>query len=278
MKRNRAGVMIVLLFWAIGVKSQVVRTQMEGVIEPFDIGVSDSRTVNLIFPYSIKGVDRGNPGLMVLKAPGAENVLHVKAGSADFEPTNLTVLTGEGAIYSFMVFFTPAPSLLNIRIEAATSPGAAIILSQGEASEAEMARVMKAVAEKQRSIKGPRKRLYAAELSLQGVYIHDDRIFLQLEFRNDSHMALDVSQFRMYIRDRKESKRTAIQELEVLPVYTHGDIKRIEGKSRHRVVLVLDKFTIPDKKNFVIQLLERGGGRHLSIKVKNKDLVRAKLI
>jgi hypothetical protein len=43
-------------------------------------------------------------------------------------------------------------------------------------------------------------------------------------------------------------------------------------------VVVLPKFTIPDKKNLVVQLIENGGGRHMELKVNNKKLVRPSLL
>jgi hypothetical protein len=42
-------------------------------------------------------------------------------------------------------------------------------------------------------------------------------------------------------------------------------------------VVALNKFTISDRKNLMLELFERSGGRHHSIKLKNKHIVSAKV-
>ena len=43
-------------------------------------------------------------------------------------------------------------------------------------------------------------------------------------------------------------------------------------------VYVLPKFTIPDDKLLMVELYEKNGGRHQSIRVENADIVNAKEI
>ncbi|MGO1869298.1 MAG: DUF4138 domain-containing protein, partial [Sphingobacterium sp.] len=44
-----------------------------------DIELSSNKTSNLIFPYGIISVDRGDQAIMVQQAKGVDNVLQVKA-------------------------------------------------------------------------------------------------------------------------------------------------------------------------------------------------------
>ena len=39
---------------------------------------------------------------------------------------------------------------------------------------------------------------------------------------------------------------------------------------------VLRIFTIPDDKNWVVEMFERGGGRHLIFNVTNEDILKAR--
>ena len=50
------------------------------------------------------------------------------------------------------------------------------------------------------------------------------------------------------------------------------------GKNSVRTVYVVPQFTIPDDKVLVIELFEKNGGRHQTIRVENADLVAAKQI
>jgi hypothetical protein len=43
-------------------------------------------------------------------------------------------------------------------------------------------------------------------------------------------------------------------------------------------VIIVPKFTIPDKKEFLIELFEKNGGRHLTLQIKNKHLLKAKTL
>ena len=52
----------------------------------------------------------------------------------------------------------------------------------------------------------------------------------------------------------------------------------IGGKSTVRTVYTVPQFTIPDDKILVIELVEKNGGRHQTIRVENSDVVAAKVI
>lgn len=43
-------------------------------------------------------------------------------------------------------------------------------------------------------------------------------------------------------------------------------------------MFALEKFTIPDDKQLVIEIAEKEGGRHQSFVVDNEDIVRANVI
>ncbi|WP_044546788.1 DUF4138 domain-containing protein, partial [Parabacteroides distasonis] len=45
-----------------------------------------------------------------------------------------------------------------------------------------------------------------------------------------------------------------------------------------RTVFTLQKFTIPDDKQLIVEMHEKNGGRHQSFIVENEDLVRAREI
>jgi hypothetical protein len=41
------------------------------------------------------------------------------------------------------------------------------------------------------------------------------------------------------------------------------------------LVFALEKFTIPDAKYLAIQIMEKNGGRHLSMKINNRKIMQA---
>ena len=61
-------------------------------------------------------------------------------------------------------------------------------------------------------------------------------------------------------------------------VRSYNEVLVTEGKSDVRTVYAVPQFTIPDDKLLVIELFEKDGGRHQTIRVENADLVAARQI
>jgi hypothetical protein len=66
--------------------------------------------------------------------------------------------------------------------------------------------------------------------------------------------------------------------VEQQPILIHGNSRVIRGVSEQVVVVTLKKFTIPDKKYLALQLMEAGGGRHLSLTVPNRQILKAEAL
>ena len=60
------------------------------------------------------------------------------------------------------------------------------------------------------------------------------------------------------------------------PLYISGSVSEIPAASEQTVAVALPKFTIPDKKYLDVQLMEKNGGRNLSIRINNRYLMKAK--
>src|SRR4051794_30412871 len=73
------------------------------IIEPYPLKITLNKTTILVFPYAIKGVDRGSADVLAQKAKGVENILLLKAGKENFSETNLSVITADGKLYSFLL-------------------------------------------------------------------------------------------------------------------------------------------------------------------------------
>jgi conjugative transposon TraN protein len=243
------------------------------VIDPFPLEITTSKTTHLIFPYGIKTVDRGSRDILAQKATGVENILQVKAARTDFDTTNLTVITSDGKLYSFLVGYSDQPLSLNIQISS-SSNDLANFEDNGlnEAKIAESAQKVQNNSAQNVSIKDKSSQ---AELTLSSIFIDDDLLLYKIEFSNNSGLGYDIDNLRFFIRDKKTPKRTAIQETEIKPLHILGDTNVVAAHSSHSFVFALPKMTIPDKKCLAVQVQERNGGRHLSLKVRNRHLLKA---
>jgi conjugative transposon TraN protein len=113
---------------------------------------------------------------------------------------------------------------------------------------------------------------------LSGIYTHNGLLYLHTEIRNDSHVPFDIDFIRMKIVDKKVAKRTAIQETVIYPIRAYNYVTAVGGNRTERTVFTIDKITIPDGKQLIIELFEKNGGRHQQFTVENSDLIRARVI
>ncbi|TXE13417.1 conjugative transposon protein TraN [Algoriphagus aquimarinus] len=265
---------ILVLLPTVNLTAQGISKGSAQAIPASQLQISDQMTTNLIFPHAIKSVDRGNRKILVQKANAVENILQVKAESSEMHNSNLTVITADGSFYSFAVEYQEVPQNLNLKIQHAAKAELADF-SKPMQTESELAENARKVARKNRSIPPIRQRRYLTGIALTGIYIENDLLYFQLRLENQTNIPYDIEQFRLFIRDNKQSKRSASQELEQIPLLIYGESDRIPAQSTQTLVVALPKFTIPDQKQLKIELMEQKGGRHLQIKVKNRHLMKA---
>ena len=225
------------------------------------LAINTNKTTSLIFPFSIKHVDRGTRDVLVQKVKEADNILLVKAAGKDFPETNLTVLTSDGSIYNFTMNFENKPLLFvyNLPVQ----------------SSASLATYANSILDNSRTMHGISAKKWDVMVSVSGIYIKENTIFYQLELDNRSSIDYDIDFLRFYIRDKKKSKRTAIQENELKPLYIAGNTSQVKANSTSDIVVALEKFTIPDAKYLAIEINEKNGGRNLLMKVNNRKIIRA---
>jgi conjugative transposon TraN protein len=225
------------------------------------LAITTNKTTSLIFPFGIRHVDRGTRDVLVQQVKEAGNILLVKAAGKDFPETNLTVVTSDGSTYNFSVNYENNPLLFvyNLPVQ----------------SSASVATYANSVMDNPKTMRGIAARKFDMLVSVSGIYIKENTIFYQLQLANQSPIDYDIDFIRFYIRDKKKSKRTAIQENELKPLYIAGNTSQVKANSTSFCVVALEKFTIPDAKFLAIQIMEKNGGRHLTMKVNNKKIMQA---
>ena len=276
-------VLLMMLLLNFKVNAQSSEKLPETVVIPSRLlQISNQQTTHLIFPFSILSVDRGSTDVLVQKAEAVDNVLQVKAAKENFCPTNLTVITGDGKLYSFILHYCADPRPLTVRLmKESVDEGkrdlSLATLSGPRNNEAVIGSTSAEVATFQRIIWGVVNRKLGMSIKLIGLYSRENLLYAQLVVTNHSHISYDVDQFRFYIKDRKQGRRTASQETEQVPLYIYGNHAVIKADSSQRIVVALSKFTIPDKRIFIIELTEKNGGRTLRLKVNNRRLMQSRL-
>ncbi|SHH82322.1 conjugative transposon protein TraN [Flavobacterium johnsoniae] len=243
-----------------------------------NVQLSYAKTTSLVFPYAVKSVDRGSQDILVQKAKGVENILLLKAGKQNFAQTNLTVVTADGKLYGFVLNFDELCPTLTLTAEYSSNSDKEVLFSAENQNQKEVQQYSQLALSKKKKISGLSTGRFSVQLRVNGIFIHQDVMYFRVLLGNNSRINYDVDQLRFFIRDQKKSKRTASQELEVLPLFTTSDISKISDQSEFTLVFAIPKFTIPEKKLFTLELIEKNGGRHLELNIKNSDLTDVEIL
>lgn len=260
------------------------------MIPPHALEVAFNKTTHVIFPSEIVYVDLGDENLVAGLADGAKNVLRVKSAVKSFKSeTNLTVITDDGCFFTFNVKFAKEPLLLNIEMtdfihdgEAVNRPNNAqeIYLERlGQESPMLVKLIMKSIYKQdRREIKHIGSKRFGVQFILKSIYTNNGLLYFHTELKNTSNIAFDIDYISFKIVDKKVVKRTAMQVQVLEPLRAQNYVTVVNGKKSERTVFALEKFTIPDDKQLVIEVAEKEGGRNQSFVVENGDIVRANVI
>lgn len=260
------------------------------MIPPYGLEVTFDKTVHIIFPASIRYVDLGSNNIIAGKAGTSENILRVKASFRQFESeTNMAVITEEGSYYTFNVKYSDEPEKLNIEMKDFMHDGIAtnrpnnsmeIYLQElGSESPRLVYLINRSIYKNdKRLVKHIGSKRFGIQYLLKGIYSHNNLLYLHTSIKNSSNVPFDIDFVRMKIVDKKITKQTAIQETVIYPLRAYNFISTVGGNQTERTVFTIDKITIPNDKQLVIELFEKNGGRNQIFIIENEDLLRAKEI
>ena len=260
------------------------------MVTPHGVQVTFAKTVHIIFPSAVRYVDLGSNWIIAGKADGAENVIRVKATTEGFPgETNFSVICEDGSFYSFNARYAHEPEMLNIEMKDFLENGDTTDFSHtrmniyfrelaGESPLLVKLIMQSIYKEDRREIRHLGCKRFGVQFLLKSVHSHNGLFYFHTETRNRSNVAFRTDFIRFKIVDKKVPKRTAIQERVLDPVRSYNEVLVTNGKSNVRTVYIVPQFTIPDDKLLVIELFEKDGGRHQTIRVENADLVAAKQI
>ncbi|TWI77997.1 conjugative transposon TraN protein [Lacibacter cauensis] len=228
------------------------------------ISITTDKTSSLVFSNPILHVDRGAKAILVQGIKDAPHILLVKAATKNFSETNLSVVTVDGSLYSFAVRYHSQPEEQVYHVAAKKS--------------SPLQNYATGILDNPRTINGIRDSKWDMAAEITGIYVQSDILYFQLHLTNNSPIDFEPELMRLFIRDRKKAKRTALQEQELPPLLVTANPGVIKAMTSYTMVIAVQKVTIPDAKQMLFQLMEKNGGRHLQLKISNKKLMQSILL
>lgn len=240
--------------------------------------ISDSKVTHIIFPANLQYVDFGDETIQVEKASGVENIITVKAIKPFATVTNLSAVTEQGKFYSFNISYDKDVEVISYLVDKNdTRRGQVAILDNRE-----MNVLQKDSLRRQISHLSPRLDLDQENgrviFSLHNIMVKDGTLFFKMCLENKSQINYTIDFIRFYIQDAKKTKKTALQQVELTPLFYFNYAPEVKYHQKQVFTAALEKFTIPDKKICIIEIQEAGGGRHFYYKLHNKHLLNAQVL
>ncbi|MBN9300765.1 MULTISPECIES: conjugative transposon protein TraN [Dysgonomonas] len=260
------------------------------MIPPYGLEVTFEKTVHVIFPAAIRYVDLGSNNIIAGKAGSSENVLRIKSAVRSFETeTNMAVITEEGSYYTFNIKYADEPEKLNIEMKDFMHDGIAtnrpnnsmeIYLKElGSESPRIVYLINRSIYQNdKRIVKHIGSKRFGIQYLLKGIYSHNGLLYLHTQIKNSTNVPFDIDFIRFKIIDKKMVKQTAVQETVIHPLRVYNFISQVGANQTERTVFTIDKITIPNDKQLVIELFEKNGGRNQTFVIENNDLIRAEQI
>jgi conjugative transposon TraN protein len=115
---------------------------------------------------------------------------------------------------------------------------------------------------------------YKLRITLNNIYTFRGYFFIDVSIRNKTNIEYDVDQIRFKIEDKRQTKATNFQQIEIEPALSIN-----EGESfvkEYRNIYVFEKFTFPDEKVFTVEVSEKQiSGRTVILRIDYADVLNA---
>ena len=139
---------------------------------------------------------------------------------------------------------------------------------------AEMARYAWAVYGSDRKFNQIVSNEHGMKAVVNNIYSVGDYFFIDYSLRNKTKIPYDIEETRIKLTDKKKTKATNSQTIELTPVFTVNHVRKF--KKDYRNVLVLPKLTFPEEKILRLEISENQiSGRVITLTIEYEDILNA---
>lgn len=238
------------------------------------IYVNEQVTTHILMPEPIKMVDISTNSIVGNQC--ADNIVRIKPAGRmyDKELAGTITVIGERHIAQFNVVYVNGPArantIFNIHlndIKRYTNPSVLMPAS-------DMVRMAWGIYGMPAHFHNISYKKYGMKATVNNIFAINDYFFIDFSLYNKTNIKFDIDDIRIKLRDKKETKATNSQTIELTPVYTLNSATSF--KRGYRNVIVLNKLTFPDEKILYLEICEKQiSGRIIYIPIEYSDLLHA---
>ncbi|MCQ2219909.1 MAG: conjugative transposon protein TraN [Prevotella sp.] len=141
-------------------------------------------------------------------------------------------------------------------------------------STADMARFARQIWNSPAKYRNVSTKMHHMTMRLNNIYSVGDYFFIDFSIDNRTNIRFDIDQIRVKLSDKKQSKATNCQTVELTPALMLENATSF--KHGYRNVLVLRKLTFPNGKVLSIEMSEKQiSGRNITLNIDYEDVLSA---
>jgi len=228
-------------------------------------------TAHFISPQPIKYVDISSKDIVGdIPVP---NILRLKYRDSvrNFQSAIVTI-TGEDFVTQYRL--VPGTGESSAMVEIRAEDCRPLDLSGGSLTQEQLRKICLGLITSSEKHPVNKVNEFGMTAQVNHLYTLADYIFIDLGYRNKTRIKYDMAAIRFRIDDKKVTKASNVQSVEITPIYrlaTNGQFEK-----RYRNILVFRKMTFPGNKVLNIELSEQPiSGRVITVPVSYKRLLEA---
>lgn len=238
------------------------------------IFVHEEVTTHIIMPENIKLVDISTAKIVGNQC--ADNIVRIKPAGRmyDNELAGTITVIGERHMAQFNVVYTTGPAKASSVYQITMKDMSPYKNPDVQMPESQMAAYAWAIYGSRRKFNNIHSKAYGIKAVVNNIYTINDYFFIDYSLYNSTKVKYDIDEMRIKLTDKKESKATNSQTVELTPVYSLNKAKSF--KKAYRNVIVVNKLTFPNEKILRLEISENQiSGRVIYIPIEYEDVLHA---
>lgn len=238
------------------------------------IYVNKEVTTHIVMPEPIKMMDVSTQKIVGNQC--ADNMVRIKPASQllPLEQAGTITLIGERHMVQYDIVYSATANMANSlyyvnswELQGYTHPDVSL-------TSRDMARLSWNIFTSKKKNFHITSRKYGMVGRVNNIYTLDDYFFIDFSLTNKTKIKYDIAEIRLKLMDKKQSKATNSQTIELTPVYTLS--KNSSFHKGYRNVIVVKKLTFPNEKRLLLEISEdQISGRVITIPIDYSDVLNA---
>lgn len=234
------------------------------------IYVNKDISTHFVSPEKIEYVDISVPDIAGdIPLPNAVRVKPVKEGAS-----GVLTITSERFMVQYLLMYTDDLSKVYSRYNIPYTDVKSYLSSESDMTRAQLHDYCYRMLLSKKKFYNVSCLKHGMRVTLNNIYTVDKYFFIDISLLNKTNIQYDIDNIRFFVEDKKMTKATTFQSIELQPLLVSQQDKSFKKKWRN--IFVFDKFTYPEDKIFVIELAEKQlSGRVIRLEIEYSDLLNA---